>query len=133
MPEFGGVHHLNVSITDLERSAAWYSSVLGLQRGWENPDVEGRGRKLVMLHPTDPVRIVLTYHQSNPGEPFSEFLTGIDHIAFSVPDRAALEAWQRHFGELGVDHSPIKEGATGWLITFRDPDNVQFEMYTQTK
>ena len=49
MPEFGGIHHLNVSVTDLERSADWYTSVLGLQRGWENPDVEGRGRKLVLL------------------------------------------------------------------------------------
>lgn len=133
MPEFGGVHHLNVSVTDLDRSVAWYTSVLDLKVGWDNPDVEGRGRKVVMLHPTDPLRIVLTVHQSNSGEPFSEFRTGIDHIAFSVADRDALEAWQRHFDDLGVDHSPIKEGATGWLITFRDLDNLQFEMYTQTK
>lgn len=133
MPEFGGVHHLNVSVTDLERSANWYTAVLGLTRGWEMEDVEGRGRKLVLLHPTDPLRIALTFHQSNSGEPFSEFGTGFDHVAFSVADREALEAWQHHFEELGVDHSPIKEGATGWLITFRDPDNLQFEMYTRSK
>ncbi len=46
---------------------------------------------------------------------------------------AELEAWERRLKELGADHSPIKEGATGWLITFRDPNNIQFEMYTQGK
>lgn len=133
MPEFAGIHHLNVSVTDLERSAAWYRSVLGLKEGWEMEDVEGRGQKVVLLHPTEPLRIVLSYHKSNPGEPFSEFRTGLDHIAFGVADRPALEAWQRQFEEMGVEHSPIKEGATGWLITFRDPDNLQYEMYTQSK
>ena len=133
MPQFGGVHHLNVSVTDLERSGAWYIEVLGLRKGWEMEDVEGRGRKLVLLHPTDPLRIVLSFHGSNNGEPFSEFRTGFDHVAFSVTDREALEAWRRRFEELGVNHSPIKEGATGWLITFRDPDNLQFEMYSRSK
>ena len=57
----------------------------------------------------------------------------MDHLAFTVADREVLEAWVRRFDELGVDHSPIKEGATGWLTTFRDPDNIQFEMYTQGK
>jgi glyoxylase I family protein len=133
MPEFSGVHHLNFSVTDLNRSASWYIDVLGLNKGWEMEDVEGRGRKLVLLHPTEPLRIVLTVHQSNQGEPFSEFRTGLDHVAFTVADRASLEAWARRFDELGVEHSPIKEGATGWLITFRDPDNVQLEMYTRSK
>jgi glyoxylase I family protein len=133
MPEFGGVHHLNLSVTDLERSAAWYRDVLGLKEGWEMEDVEGRGRKVVLLHPTEPLRIVLSLHQRNEGERFSELRTGLDHLAFTVTDRAALEEWARRFDELGVERSPIKEGATGWLVTFRDPDNIQYEMYTVSK
>lgn len=131
--EFSGIHHINVSVTDLARSADWYASVLGMTRGWEIDDVQGRGRKVVMLHPTEPLRIALTQHQSNDGLAFSEFRTGFDHVAFTVSDRKALEAWQRRFDEMGVDHSPINEGATGWLITFRDPDNLQYEMYTLSK
>jgi catechol 2,3-dioxygenase-like lactoylglutathione lyase family enzyme len=133
MPAFGGIHHINFSVTDGERSAAWYAEVLGLSRGWEMEDTEGRGRKIVLLHPTEPLRVVLSQHQSNPGEPFSEFQTGLDHVALTVTDRAELEAWSRRFEELGVEHSEIKEGATGWLITFRDPDNIQLELYTRSK
>lgn len=130
---FDGVHHLNFSVTDLERSAAWYTDVLGLSLGWAMDDTEGRGRKIVLLHPDSPLRIVLSLHRDNTGEPFNEFRTGLDHVAFTVSDRSALERWQAHFEELGVPHSHIKEGATGWLITFRDPDNVQFEIYSQSK
>jgi glyoxylase I family protein len=133
LPEFSGVHHVNFSVTNLERSAAWYQDVLGLNKGWEMEDQEGRGKKFVLLHPTEPLRIVLSLHRANTGEPANEIRTGMDHIAFTVTDRAELERWQRHFEEKGVDHSPIKEGATGWLITFRDPDNIQMEVYTKGK
>ena len=133
MPNFNGVHHFNLSVTDLERSTDWYMRVLGLEKGWTMEDEDGRGRKQVLLHPSSPLRVVLTLHQSNSGEEFSEFRTGLDHLAFSVTGRDELEEWNRWFAESGVDHSPIKEGATGWLITFRDPDNVQLEMYTETK
>jgi catechol 2,3-dioxygenase-like lactoylglutathione lyase family enzyme len=96
-------------------------------------DIEGRGRKVALLHPSSPLRIVLSRHQANAGEPASEFRTGLDHVALTVTDREELERWERRFEEMSVEHSPIKEGATGWLIAFRDPDNVQLEMYTQTK
>src|SRR5438270_5444052 len=72
MPEFSSVHHVNFSVTDLERSAAWYQEVLGLDRGWEMEDEEGRGKKVVLLHPSSPLRIVLSRHQSNAGDPASE-------------------------------------------------------------
>jgi catechol 2,3-dioxygenase-like lactoylglutathione lyase family enzyme len=85
------------------------------------------------VHPTLPYRIVLSHHQSNSGEAFSEFGTGLDHVAFTVADRQELEAWVGHLDERGVPHSEIKEGATGWLIVFRDPDNIQLELYTASK
>lgn len=133
MPEFSGIHHINLSVTDLDRSAIWYTEVLGLEKAWEMEDIEGRGRKAILWLPGRSGRLVLSLHRANAGQPFSEFATGLDHLAFTVTDRAELEAWQRRFEELGVEHSPITEGATGWLVVFRDPDNIQFEMYTQGK
>jgi len=132
MPTFVDVHHINFTVTDIDRSVAWYRDVLGMKEGW-NMDQEGRWRKVALLHPESPFRLVLTQHASGDGERFDETRTGLDHIAFTVADRPELEAWERHFNEAGVDHSEIKEGATGWLITFRDPDNIQLEVYTREK
>jgi glyoxylase I family protein len=133
MPDFIGVHHVNFSVTDLDRSAAWYIRVLGLQRGWVMDDIDGRGRKIVLLHHGSPLRIVLSLHAANSGETADEHRTGLDHVAFGVRDRPALGEWLHHLEELGVVHSEIKEGATGWLITLRDPDNIQLEVYTLGK
>lgn len=58
---------------------------------------------------------------------------GLDHVAFAVPDRVALDGWVRRLDNTGVEHSPLKEGATGWLVVFRDPDNIQLEIYTAAK
>src|SRR5437870_3294952 len=99
---FSGVHHINFTVTDLERSARWYANVLGLTKGWAMPDAEGRGQKAVLLHPSSPFRLVLTRHQANEGEPFSEYRTGLDHIAFTVQDREELDQWVRRLDELGV-------------------------------
>lgn len=133
MPEFRGIHHVGLTVRDVERRADWYIRVLGLQWGWEVPDTDGRGHKIALLHPESDMRITLHEHQGSDGAPFSEYRTGLDHLAFRVENRAALEDWLRHLEELEVEHSAIKEGATGWLITFRDPDNIQFEVYTRSK
>jgi glyoxylase I family protein len=132
MPNFSGVHHVNFTVTDIDRSTAWYCNVLGLSVGW-NMDQEGVWRKVALVQPDSSFRMVLTQHASGNSDEFSELQTGLDHIAFTVADREELQGWRQRFEELGVDHSKIKEGATGFLITFRDPDNIQLEVYTQGK
>ncbi len=107
--------------------------MLRLEKAFEIPDVEGRGRKVAFLLPGTPIRIVLAQHDANQGEEFSEFRTGMDHLALTVGDRADLEAWSAWLDSEDVPHSPVIEGKTGWLVVFRDPDNIQIELYTQSK
>jgi len=56
------------------------------------------------------------------------FLNGVSH-ADELGYRAELEDWQARFQERGIEHSEIKPSALGSLITFRDPDNIQLEVY----
>jgi len=132
-PAPSGIHHIGLTVTDLERSGEWYSRVLGLERAFEIEDVQGRGRKVAFLIPGTPVRLAMALHQSNQGERFSEFRTGMDHLAFTVADRAELDRWVARLDGLGVPHSDITEGQTGWFIALRDPDNIQLELYTRSK
>jgi catechol 2,3-dioxygenase-like lactoylglutathione lyase family enzyme len=63
-----------------------------------------------------------------PGEAFSEFRTGLDHVEFEVGSRAELEQWRDRLDALGIPHSGIK-GMHKHIIVVRDPDNIQFEFF----
>lgn len=129
MPDITGVNHINFTVLDLKKSAAWYAEIFGLTTLWELEDV-GQGAKVIMLHPGSRLMIGLTEHKSNPGDRFSEFRTGLDHASFSVATREELEAWQARFEQLGVEHSPMTQTPRGaWELVFRDPDNIQLELF----
>lgn len=130
MPTLAGIHHVGLSVTDIARSAAWYQEVLGFSKAAEVPDDGGRGHKVVLRHPEGGFIVGLALHKSNAGKQFSEFGTGLDHLAFAVADRAELDAWSQRLDQLGVEHGEISRGPTGWLFSFRDPDNIQLELYT---
>jgi glyoxylase I family protein len=122
-----GVHHLAISVTDLEESAAWYDRVLGFRRG---PAMSGSGwHALVLTHPSG-LLIKLMRHDAGQA-PFDERRTGLDHLAFRVPSAAAIDEWVRHLDAAGVEHSGAKDGAAAGsrLVVFRDPDGVALECY----
>lgn len=124
----GAVHHVNFSVTDIERSQKWYEQLLGLNLVATMQDEGGAWSKVIMRHPGG-LMLGLTQHRDNDGAPFSEFRCGVDHLAFAVTDEDALASWAARLDELAIKHSPIKQSALGHVITFRDPDNMQLELY----
>jgi catechol 2,3-dioxygenase-like lactoylglutathione lyase family enzyme len=60
---------------------------------------------------------------------FSEFRIGLDHLSFAVDSRAELQAWAEHLDTHGVEHSPISDHPYGAVLVFRDPDNIQLEIF----
>ena len=129
MPQLAaaGLHHIALTVTDLEASIAWYQRVFGIAYQMEEAHEGGVGKLL-----TDDrweLIIVLHHHDANPGERFSERRTGLDHVGLAVASRAELEGWQRHLAELGVSHSPIADRPYGSVLVFRDPDNIQRELF----
>jgi catechol 2,3-dioxygenase-like lactoylglutathione lyase family enzyme len=126
-PAISGIHHVTLTVTDAPTTAEWYRDVLGFEILRQ---FEAEGLTKVMLTRAG-VTIVLVHHgdKAVPG-PFSERRNGLDHLSLAVADRAALETWAAHLDASGVVHSPVKEGSTGSLLAFRDPDNVAREFYT---
>ncbi len=129
MPSISGYHHLSLTVTDLGRSAEWYREVLGFTTDTE---FEGAGfRRVRLRRPDGDVTLTLTCHDRGSADSFSELRTGMDHVAFLVPSVDDVNGWKRRFEELGVKHSEIKATATGLgaLITLRDPDDIQLEVF----
>ena len=83
--------------------------------------------EVLLRHPHSNVRIGLLRHPTNSGEPFSEVRTGLDHIEFEVTSLDELAAWRGRLERAGVAHS----GAHDHIVTFRDPDNIQLELYCE--
>ena len=127
MPDIKGFHHVSLSVTDVDKSAAWYGEVLGFE---VVTTVDGDGFKRTRLRASaSGLVLTLTQHEAAEGGKFDERRTGLDHVALVV-DNEDLDQWKDHFEELGVDHSEVKTTpAGGTMITLRDPDNIQLEVF----
>jgi glyoxylase I family protein len=127
MPSITGGHHIALTVSDADRSAEWYCSLLNMQVAFKGDSEDVKFR--VLAHPESGwvlgVRQYLTHH---PGG-FDEFRTGLDHFAFGVGTRAELEQWQKELSSRGITFTPITKTPIGWVIVFRDPDNIQLEFW----
>ena len=127
MPEVSGIHHVSVTVTDIESSVPWYAELLGLTKLMEEKHPDGTGYAVVLGKPDWSMCVGLHTHPANEHERFSESRTGLDHVGFMVTSRAELDAWESRLTELGVQHSPINDQEGYAVLVFRDPDNIQLE------
>ena len=84
---------------------------------------------LLLIHPATATILEFQQHDANRGEPFDPTRTGFDHLGFEVDDPSQLEEWQAHVGRLGVTDTPVVHREYGSVLTFKDPDGIQFEMF----
>lgn len=127
MPTISKLSHTSFSVTDAERTARWWNDVLGLVTF---DRVEGEGwRAVLLLHQPSGMVIEFQEHDGNPGDRFDPRRTGLDHVGLKVDSRDDLVEWQEHFARHGVDHTPIADREYGSVLTFRDPDGIQLEMF----
>ena len=122
-----GLHHIALTVKNLDVSIPWYERVFSVTYQMDGPHEGGVGK--LLADPAWQLIIVLHHHETNEGERFAETRTGLDHVGFAVPRRADLEAWQGHLQALGVTQSPIADTPYGSILVFRDPDNIQLELF----
>jgi glyoxylase I family protein len=135
----GGIHHVRLTVTDVQRSRAFYTQLLGFQIAMDAPPpaddphhdltveilqggiVMVSGDLLVGLRPVDAER---------SGDRFDPFRCGLDHLSFGVPSVAELQAAVRVFEERGVEHGGITELPPFGIavLPFKDPDGVALEL-----
>jgi glyoxylase I family protein len=126
-----GVHHLGMTVCDVERSARWYQDVLDFIRVGEFGAPGELRHKVFLNHPAFRVRLGLVAHRSGAADRFDETRTGLDHLAFFVKDGDQLERWARRLERRGVDFSPAAKANTipgASVIVLRDPDYIQLEL-----
>lgn len=61
--------------------------------------------------------------------PAGLLLVGLDHVSFAVASRAELDAAVALLDERGVGHDGLKDIGAGFILEFRDPDNIALELF----
>lgn len=126
MPDITGINHIAFSVSDLDRSVAWYQDLLGLPelaRG-ETDDL----RYVVMASPGAGIGIGLREHKGH-GDRFDPRTPGLDHLALTVRDEDELRAWEQELERRGIDFTPLFDHPIGKVVTFRDPDGIALEFW----
>ena len=125
-PATTGFGHIDFSVSDMERSVEWWDRVMGFTVVTKR---QCSGYRCWNVANADGFAIGLIEHSDRIRDQFDERVVGLDHFALRVADRPALEAWVQHLDALGVRHSGIQEENGGPLLGFRDPDNIQLELW----
>jgi glyoxylase I family protein len=112
-----GFSHVQLLCTDVPKSERWYTTVLSAERMTAADD-----DSYVALRAN---RIVLVLSERPAGTPASGPL---DHLAFAVPDRGALEVWAAHLTEQGIVHDGIVLELGKPSLQMLDPDGISIEL-----
>jgi catechol-2,3-dioxygenase len=126
VPKLKGFSHIDLTVSDRKRAAAWWQDVMGFTvvnrfRGesWDT---------VSLMHASGLVVSVMT-HDVPRSHAFDERGVGLDHLAFQVEDRHELERWVSHLDAKGIAHSGIQDLGFGPTLVFRDPDSIQLELF----
>lgn len=135
------LHHLALTVTDLESSVQWYGEVFGVHPVMDIPHQGGVGR--ILADADHQLMIALHHHDTNDGALCQETTTGLDHAGFAVDSRTDLEQWQVHLETHGVvradtadkplTQSPIRDEPYASVLVFRDQDNIQLELFAPVR
>ena len=122
-----GMHHLSLTIRDLDTSASWYERLFDLEAVMDEAGDERRA-KVYRLRGTN-VLLGLTEHRGNDGSGFRPDRTGLDHAAFAVATRDDVDAWAERLDTAGVGHSGRIDIPIGAILNFPDPDGIQLSIF----
>lgn len=118
------IGHVHLKVSDLERSIAFYSGVLGfeLTQRW--------GKSAAFLSAGDyHHHIGLNTWESLGGPPPAAGTTGLYHFAIRYPDRASLGDALRRLREASVPLDGASDHGVSEALYLRDPDGNGIELY----
>ena len=123
VPQLQGISHLGLTVTDVDRAAGFWCTVMGFRIVMQSEEY------CMVWHPSSLLAIGLTAQGDSAVTPFDEHHVGLDHLGLAVADVATLTAWADRFAALAVPHSPITETDAGHHLNLRAPDDFPIELF----
>ena len=111
--------HLVVMVRSLEASLPWYSAMLGLLRFDKTRDHVWANE--------DGVAIDLKQADTDTRD-YARYAPGLNHLGFTAPDRAALDAVRDGMEAAGFVVPELQEFEGETATFFRDPEGMRIEV-----
>lgn len=122
-PTLSGLHHVTLSVTDLDGATTWFETVFGARRLAELDHHDEHGSRFaVVLRLPGVAPLVALRQTQGVTEAVSEW-------ALAVTDRAELDRWAAHFDGHGVAHSDVMPAQAGHVMTCSAPGGPAFLLY----
>lgn len=133
-----GLHHVRLSVSDIERSRAFYSHLLGTE-----PAMDMTAELSDPTAVDDPERFFggvvfevggnilgLRPVPGAAGERFTPTRVGLDHVSLAVASRADLDAVAERLTAAGVEHGEVIELPVQGIqvMSVQDPDDINLEL-----
>lgn len=129
-----GFAHVRLTVTDLDRSRAFYDALFGWEVAYELPPGaddatrEAFGFLFGGIIYSIPGGLFGLRPVAPGTDAFSEDRVGLDHLALSVGSRGDLEEAAAALDALGAPHEQIKDLGPISILEFRDPDGIALEL-----
>ena len=130
-----GIHHLRLTVTDIERSKAFYTTLLGMEPAIdESAAVDEPGVR------EDQTRfyggVVFSFGDqvlglrpvAEPGDRFSSTRVGLDHVSLAVASREDLDKAAERLSADGVPHGEVTDIGPMSILSLQDPDDINLEL-----
>lgn len=111
--------HIVLLVGSLERSLPWYEALLpliGFTKSREH--VWGNG---------DEVYIDLK-EATEPGEGYRRYGIGLNHMGFTAPDKATVEAVAEAMAAAGFEVPALQRLGNSYALFMKDPDGMRIEI-----
>ena len=115
------LEHVNLTVSDLARSTAFYQRLFGFDLRWEGTLTDGRPA----AHVGDDRHYVALFQGAGPAPTPDYHQTGLNHFGFVVDD---LEEMKRRLRELGATPHSEQDYEPGRRLYFLDPDGIEIEL-----
>jgi glyoxylase I family protein len=127
------VDHLDLVVTDLERSLTFYNGLLEPLGFSRNAEIVGeRGERVVYIGGSGGASVSLRQAQTEPDGPYDRYAVGIHHLCFGAATREVVDeraAWLRE-QRAEIESEPQEYTYTpgDYAVFFYDPDGIKLEI-----
>lgn len=117
------IEHVNVTVSDADRTAELMTRIFGWQVRWSGPARDG-GRA---VHVGSAEHYLALYTSADPAKQAFEFIQGspLNHIGVEVADLEAVESRVLKEGLTPFAHGDYEPGRRFYFL---DPDGIEFEV-----